>query len=75
MIEKNGFLKVYWDESETVEFETYENLSKADKDALNDTKDEIEIIAEEEFEDEKAKEEFQKLLEQYEAQGLEIPLK
>ena len=73
LIEKNGFLKVYWDESETVEFETYQNLSKADKDALNDTKDEIEIVEEEEFIDEKAKEEFNKLLEQYEQQGLEIP--
>ena len=73
LIEKNGFLKVYYDESETVEFETYKNLSKADKDALEDTQDEIEVIDEEEFEDEKAKEEFEKLLEQYEAQGVEIP--
>jgi hypothetical protein len=31
LIEKNGFLKVYYDESETVEFETYKNLSKEDK--------------------------------------------
>jgi len=73
LIEKNGFLKIYWDESESVEFETYENLSKADKDALNDTKDEIEIIEEEEFIDEKAKEEFNNLLEQYREQGVEIP--
>ena len=73
LIEKNGFLKIYWDESESVEFETYENLSKSDKDALNDTKDEIEIIEEEEFIDEKAKEEFNNLLEQYREQGVEIP--
>jgi len=73
LIEKNGFLKIYYDESETVEFETYKNLSKADKDALEDTQDEIEIIEEEEFEDEKAKDQFQALLEQYEDQGLEIP--
>ena len=73
LIEKNGFLKIYWDESESVEFETYENLSKEDKDALNDTKDEIEIIEEEEFIDEKAKEEFNNLLEQYREQGIEIP--
>ena len=73
LIEKNGFLKVYYDESETVEFETYKNLSKADKDALEDTQDEIEVIDEEEFEDEKAKEEFEKFIEQYEDQGLEIP--
>ena len=70
LIEKNGFLKIYWDESETVEFETYENLSMEDKEALSDTKDEIEIIEEEEFEDEDAKEEFEKVIEQYEAQGM-----
>ena len=70
LIEKNGFLKIYWDESETVEFETYENLSMEDKEALSDTKDEIEIIEEEEFEDEDAKAEFEKVIEQYEAQGM-----
>ena len=70
LIEKNGFLKIYWDESETVEFETYKNLSKAEERCINDTKDEIEIIEEEEFEDEKAKEEFEKVIEQYEAQGM-----
>ena len=36
LIEKNGFLKIYYDESETVEHETYKNLTKAEKDALND---------------------------------------
>ena len=73
LIEKNGFLKIYYDESETVEFETYKNLSKMDKDALMDTQDDIEIIEEEEFEDEKSKDQFQALLEQYEDQGLELP--
>ena len=73
LIEKNGFLKIYYDESETVEFETYKNLSKLDKDALEDTQDEIEIIDEEEFVDEKAKEEFEKIIQQYEDQGLEFP--
>ena len=58
LIEKNGFLKVYYDEAETVEFETYKNLSKMDKDALMDTQDEIEVVEEEEFEDEKAKDQF-----------------
>ncbi len=72
LIEKNGFLKIYWDESESVEFETYQNLSKADKDALEDTKDEIEIIEEEEVEDETSKENFEKLIEQYEAQGVDL---
>ena len=73
LIEKNGFLKIYWDESESVEFETYQNLSAEDKEALSDTKDEIEILEEEEIEDETAKEQFEKVIEQYEAQGLEMP--
>ena len=34
LIEKNGFLKVYFDETETVEHETYKNLTIAEKDAL-----------------------------------------
>jgi len=71
LIEKNGFLKIYYDESEKVEFETYKNLSKADKDALNDTKDEIEEVEEEVFEDESAKEDYEKLLEQYQARGVD----
>jgi len=72
LIEKNGFLKIYYDESEKVEFETYKNLSKAEKDSLMDSKDEIEIVDEEEMEDESAKEDFEKLLEQYEAQGVDV---
>ncbi len=71
LIEKNGFLKIYYDESEKVEFETYKNLSKADKDALNDTKDEIEVIEEEQYEDESAKEDYEKLLKQYQARGVD----
>ena len=71
LIEKNGFLKIYYDESEKVEFETYKNLSKAEKDALMDTKNEIEIVEEEVFEDENAKENFEKLLKQYEERGLD----
>ena len=71
LIEKNGFLKIYYDESEKVEFETYKNLSKADKDALEDTKDEIEVIEEEQYEDESAKEDYEKLLEQYQARGVD----
>jgi len=44
-----------------------------DKEALEDTRDEIEFIEEEEVEDEFSKGEFEKAIEQYEAQGLEIP--
>ena len=72
LIEKNGFLKVYYDEAEKVEFETYKNLSKAEKDALMDTQDDIEVIEEEKFEDEKAKDQFAALLEQYEDQGVDV---
>ena len=72
LIEKNGFLKIYWDDSETVEHETYENLSAVEKEALEDTKDEIKFVEEEEFEDESAREEFEKTLELYEAQGVDI---
>jgi hypothetical protein len=72
LIEKNGFLKIYYDESEKVEHETYKNLTKAEKDLLEDTKDEIEIVEEEEIEDETAKEQFEALLEQYEDQGADV---
>ena len=72
LIEKNGFLKIYWDDSETVEHETYENLSPTEKEALEDSKDEIEFIEEEVFEDEEAKEQFEATLAQYEAQGMDV---
>ena len=72
LIEKNGFLKIYYDESETVEHETYKNLTKAEKDALSDTDDDIEEVEEEIFEDEKAKEQYEALLEQYEDQGVDV---
>ena len=54
-----------------VEHETYKNLTQAEKDALNDTQDEIEEVEEEVFEDEKAKEAFDKQIEALEAQGLD----
>ena len=72
LIEKNGFLKIYWDDSEKVDYETYENLSIVEKEALQDTKDEIETVEEEVFEDESAKEEFEKVLEQYKLQGIDV---
>ena len=72
LIEKNGFLKIYWDDSEKVDYETYENLSPVEKEALQDTKDEIEIVDEEVFEDEDAKEQFEATLAQYEAQGVDV---
>ncbi len=55
LIEKNGFLKVYYDESERVEHETYKNLTEDEYYALMDTNDDIEKISEEEIVDEKVK--------------------
>jgi len=55
LIEKNGFLKVYYDESERVEHETYKNLTEDEYYALMDTDDDIEKISEEEIVDEKVK--------------------
>ena len=58
--------------SEKVDYETYENLSIVEKEDLQDTKDEIETVEEEVFEDESAKEEFEKVLEQYKLQGIDV---
>tara|TARA_Y100001951_G_scaffold19955_1_gene15023 strand:- start:1090 stop:3336 length:2247 start_codon:yes stop_codon:yes gene_type:complete len=55
LIEKNGFLKVYYDETERVEHETYKNLTEDEYYALMDTNDDIEKIEEEEIVDEKVK--------------------
>ena len=54
LLEKNGIVKVYWDESEKVEQETYQNLSD-DEYRLLIEDDDVEVIEEESFEDETAK--------------------
>ena len=72
LIEKNGFLKVYFDEQERVEHETYKNLTQAEKEALLDTKDDIEVVEEEEIEDTVAAEQIEMAKEQAEDQGLDI---
>jgi len=72
LIEKNGFLKVYFDELERVEHETYKNLTQAEKEALLDTKDDIEVVEEEEIEDTVAAEQIEMAKEQAEDQGLDI---
>jgi hypothetical protein len=52
LIEKNGFLKIYYDENQKVEFETYKKLSSDQYDSLlDDSKDEIEVVEQEEIED------------------------
>ena len=72
LIEKNGFLKIYWDENESVEHETYKNLTPAEKDALEDTKDQIELVEEEEIVDEVVKEQQEVANQQAEMQGVYI---
>ena len=53
LLEKNGIVKVYWDDAEKVEQETYENLSDYEYDLLM-LDDDIEVISEESFVDEYA---------------------
>ena len=63
LLEKNGILKIYYDKIQKVEYETYQNLTQAEKDALNDTQDEIEVVEETITVDEKAKQNFEKQIE------------
>jgi len=60
LIEKNGIVKVYWDESEKVEQETYENLNDEEYKLLI-ADDDVEVVKEESFVDEKAKAAFQEI--------------
>ena len=71
LIEKNGIVKVYWDESEKVEQETYENLNEQEYQILIDN-DDVEVVEEESFVDEKAKEQLEELKQLAEAQGQDI---
>ncbi len=54
LLEKNGIVKVYWDESESIEQETYENLNDQEYQLLLDD-DNVEIVEEESFVDEAGK--------------------
>jgi len=60
LIEKNGIVKVYWDESEKVEQETYQNLNDQEYKLLI-ADDDVEVVKEETFVDEKAKAAFQEI--------------
>ena len=71
LIEKNGIVKVYWDESEKVEQETYENLNDEEYKLLI-ADDDVEVVKEETFVDEKAKEELEQIKLLAEAQGQEV---
>ena len=68
LIEKNGIVKVYWDESEKVEQETYENLNDQEYQILINN-DDVEVVEEESFVDEKAKEQLEQIKALAEAQG------
>ena len=68
LIEKNGIVKVYWDESEKVEQETYENLNEQEYQILINN-DDVEVVEEESFVDEKAKEQLEQIKALAEAQG------
>ena len=72
LIEKNGIVKVYWDDSKKVEQETYENLNDQEY-ALLINNDDVEIVEEESFEDETAKLQLQQLKQLAEQQGQELP--
>jgi hypothetical protein len=71
LIEKNGIVKVYWDESEKVEQETYENLSQEEYKILIDN-DDVEVVEEESFVDEFAKKQIEELQQIALSQGQEM---
>mgnify|MGYP000265242619 FL=1 len=71
LIEKNGIVKVYWDESEKVEQETYENLNDEEYKLLIDS-DDVEVIKEESFVDERVKEELEQMKQIALSQGQDI---
>jgi hypothetical protein len=71
LIEKNGIVKVYWDESEKVEQETYENLNEQEYQILIDN-DDVDVVEEESFVDEFAKKQIEELQQIALSQGQEM---
>ena len=68
LLEKNGIVKVYWDDTSSVEQETYENLNDQEYQLLLDDEN-VEIVEEESFVDEKMKAAMDLLLVEATAQG------
>ena len=68
LLEKNGIVKVYWDDSTSVEQETYENLNDQEYQLLLDDEN-VEIVEESSVVDEKMKEAMDLLAAQATAQG------
>jgi len=71
LLEKNGIVKIYWDESETSEQETYKNLNDDEYQVLV-SDDNVQIIEEEEMEDELAIAQLEQLKQIAATQGQEI---
>lgn len=68
LLEKNGIVKVYWDDTSSVEQETYENLNDQEYQLLLDDEN-VEIVEEESFVDEKMKAAMDLLLVEATKQG------
>ena len=68
LLEKNGIVKVFWDDSLSVEQETYENLNDQEYQLLLDDTN-VEVVSHEEFIDEKGKELLDKAKEVAEQTG------
>ena len=80
LIEKNGILKIFYDEKKEVEHETYKNLTDEEYNVLVDNP-EVEILEEEARDDEKAEEGIEIIKEQMsnqmmavEAEEINIPV-
>jgi len=71
LLEKNGIVKIYWDESEKTEQETYKNLSDEEYQVLV-SDDDVDIIEEEEMDDELAIAQLEQFKQVAEAQGQEV---
>jgi len=68
LLEKNGIVKVYWDDSSSVEQETYENLNDQEYQLLVDDEN-VTVVEEESFVDEKMKAAMDLLLVEATKQG------
>ena len=73
LIEKNGVLKVFYDETEEVEHETYKNLTDEEYKVLIDSP-EVEILEDEVKEDVQADKAIDELEDQMAAQGMDMDI-
>jgi len=71
LIEKNGILKIFYDETEEVEHETYKNLTDEEYKVLVDNP-EVEILEEEVRDDEKAAEQIEIMKAQMAGQTMSV---